>query len=100
MSSSDVALLAHLMRRAGFGATRSELAELADRGYEAVVEDLVNPERFPDIEDDVLKRYYPNLRSWESISTFGGAWMYRMINTRRPLQEKMALFWHHVFATG
>ena len=23
-----------------------------------------------------------------------------MINTRRPLEEKMALFWHHVFATG
>jgi uncharacterized protein (DUF1800 family) len=23
-----------------------------------------------------------------------------MINTRRPLQEKMALFWHGVFATG
>ena len=100
MSSSDVALLAHLMRRAGFGATRSELEQLADRGYEAVVEDLVNPERFPEIEDDVLKRYYPNLRSWESISTFGGAWMYRMINTGRPLQEKMALFWHHVFATA
>jgi len=27
-------------------------------------------------------------------------WLYRMINTRRPLEEKMALFWHGVFATG
>ena len=26
--------------------------------------------------------------------------MYRLINTPRPLEEKMALFWHHVFATG
>ena len=26
--------------------------------------------------------------------------MHRFRNTRRPLQEKMALFWHHVFATG
>ena len=26
--------------------------------------------------------------------------MYRMINSPRPLEEKMALFWHHVFATG
>lgn len=23
-----------------------------------------------------------------------------MVNTQRPLQEKMVLFWHHVFATG
>ena len=23
-----------------------------------------------------------------------------MVNTQRPLEEKMALFWHHVFATG
>jgi uncharacterized protein (DUF1800 family) len=23
-----------------------------------------------------------------------------MINTRKPLEEKMALFWHHLFATG
>ena len=26
--------------------------------------------------------------------------MYRMVNTQRPLEEKIALFWHHVFATG
>ena len=26
--------------------------------------------------------------------------MFRMINSPRPLEEKMALFWHHVFATG
>ena len=27
-------------------------------------------------------------------------WFYRMINSKKPLQEKMTLFWHHVFATG
>src|SRR5260221_14009989 len=27
-------------------------------------------------------------------------WMYYLVNTKRPLQEKTALFWHHVFATG
>jgi uncharacterized protein (DUF1800 family) len=27
-------------------------------------------------------------------------WMFRMIHTRRPLQEKMALFWHNHFATA
>ena len=27
-------------------------------------------------------------------------WLFRMIHTRRPLQEKMALFWHNHFATA
>ena len=27
-------------------------------------------------------------------------WMFHLVNTKRPLEEKMVLFWHHVFATG
>jgi uncharacterized protein (DUF1800 family) len=27
-------------------------------------------------------------------------WTYRMINTKRPLEEKIALFWHQIFVTG
>ena len=27
-------------------------------------------------------------------------WFYRMLNSKKPFQEKMTLFWHHVFATG
>ena len=37
MSDREVPLLAHLMRRAGFGATRDELDEYARDGYEATV---------------------------------------------------------------
>ena len=40
MSDNDLALLAHLMRRAGFGATREELEAYAAKDYAAVVEDL------------------------------------------------------------
>src|SRR6266536_1046579 len=42
-------------------------------------------------------------RCWPIFSAVLGSaprWIYRMINTKRPLQEKMALFWHGVFATG
>jgi uncharacterized protein (DUF1800 family) len=28
------------------------------------------------------------------------AWFHTMLNTQRPLEEKMVLFWHHIFATG
>jgi uncharacterized protein (DUF1800 family) len=27
-------------------------------------------------------------------------YMYYLVTTKRPLEEKMALFWHQVFATG
>ena len=47
MASEDIALMAHLMRRAGFGASREELEARAARGYEATVEELVNPEAEP-----------------------------------------------------
>ncbi len=96
MADGRIALTAHLLRRAGFGATREELEEAAARDYEAVVEDLLHPERFPEVDEDVMGRYF----GWD-ITTLGAApWLYRMANTRRPLQEKMALFWHHVFATA
>lgn len=100
MANDRIALMAHLMRRAGFGATRAELDSLASRPYEEVVEDLVNPERFPELDDKVLARYYPHLMNQDNPGVWNGRWFYRMVNSKRPLQEKMALFWHHVFATG
>ena len=27
-------------------------------------------------------------------------WLFRMVHSQRPLQEKMALFWHNHFATA
>ena len=38
MASKDVQLMAHLMRRAGFGASRERLDELVAEGYDEVVE--------------------------------------------------------------
>ena len=39
----DIELMAHLMRRAGFGATQAEIEERIEKGYEATVEDLLDP---------------------------------------------------------
>ena len=100
MADERTALLAHLMRRAGVGATQDELATLAGRPYEEVVEDLLYPDRFPEVSDDVLFRYYPQMTSPDTTGASAGRWVYRMVNTQRPLEEKMALFWHHVFATA
>ena len=100
MPQDNIGLIAHLMRRAGFGATRGELEQLDAMGYEAVVEQLLHPEDVPGVDEDVLKRYYPELTYPDSLPIWVGRWMYRMINSQRPLEEKIALFWHHVFATA
>ena len=99
--ASGIALFAHLLRRAGFSANRAELEEYASRPYEEVVEELLNPQDKPEIDEDQLLRYYPHFGTIDSYNGAGaGRWFYRMINSERQLQEKMALFWHHVFATG
>ena len=96
----EIALMGHLMRRAGFGASYDELAERAARGYEATVEELLNPERFEAVDDDLLYRYLPGYEGALGPPLNQAEWVYRMINTERPLEEKVALFWHQLFATG
>ncbi len=95
MADENLDLMAHLLRRAGFGAGREELEAYAEQGYDQVVDDLVDLERCPPTDEDILQRYFVG-----GPQTYVGTWIYRMINSKRPLEEKMALFWHHVFATG
>ncbi|MFQ6027196.1 MAG: DUF1800 family protein [Dehalococcoidia bacterium] len=101
-NKEDLALMAHLMRRAGFGATHEELEALAAKGYDAVVDELVDPpEDRHGGKKELLLRYHPGCLLPGGNPTMGQAdWLYRMISTDKPLEEKVALFWHHVFATG
>ena len=100
MSTSEIALKAHLLRRAGFGASRSELEKINEKDYESIVEDLLNPDRFEDLDEDYIMRYNPDVSYHDGNTNHAGRWVWRMINSKRPLEEKMALFWHHVFATA
>ena len=100
MPDDKIALIAQLLRRAGFGSTPSELEKYASQSYEDVVEDLLHPERAPEIDEDVVRRYYPELNYADALPLASAYWVYRMVNSKRPLEEKIALFWHHVFATA
>ena len=101
MADNDIALMAHLMRRAGFGAGRQELEARAAAGYEATVEELLRPEEQEPVDLHEFLRYHPWAWKPGTIQGMGHAsWTYRMINTKAPLQEKIALFWHGIFATG
>ena len=48
-SKHDLKLMAHLLRRAGFGATPDEFDRAMDKGYDAVLDDLLNPSGTDDL---------------------------------------------------
>ncbi|MBV9428643.1 MAG: DUF1800 domain-containing protein, partial [Bradyrhizobiaceae bacterium] len=101
MAHTDIALMAHLMRRAGFGAGRDELEARAAKGYDATVEELLNPEAKPPVDHYTLLRHQPSALLPGGVPPMGNVnYMYYLVTTQRPLEEKMALFWHHVLATG
>ena len=100
MADQDLGLMGHLMRRAGFGATYEEREARACRGYEATVEELLNPVAQPDLEMDVLQRHFVEWKDLINLEAIQSYLTYRMINTKRPLEEKMGLFWHGILCTG
>ena len=100
MAEKEIALIAHLMRRAGFGAPYEELEARAAKGYEATVEELLHPETQPDLERDLMMRYQTQWVSQAGLEGQQEEWTFRMINTKRPLQEKITLFWHGILCTG
>jgi uncharacterized protein (DUF1800 family) len=97
----------HLLRRAGFGARPDELSYYGEMSLPQVVDALVNFERIPDAVDDFVGQ--PGFVNTTNRGQFlpqsnivdaRQRWLFRMIHSDRPLQEKMTLFWHNHFATG
>jgi uncharacterized protein (DUF1800 family) len=91
--------MAHLYRRAGFGASPVDLRAALDRGLDAMLESLIN---YESVEEDVelkLAQLNPplDLSKLKDLQTW---WLFRLLNTRRPLLEKMTFFWHGHFATA
>jgi uncharacterized protein (DUF1800 family) len=100
-------LLEHLLRRAGFGASSAELAAYSSLSYSQAVDRLVNYEQIPDtVDSNVGKPGFVGTTSRGAFSPNTVAddgrqrWLFRMVHSDRPLQEKMTLFWHNYFATG
>jgi len=97
----------HLLRRAGFGASLDDLKQFDGMSVSAVLQSLLDFEAQPDDVDSKIgtpgyalitpgNGFSPNL----VIDHARQRWLFRMIHTKRPLQEKMALFWHNHFATA
>ena len=97
----------HLLRRAGFGARPDELESYSALSTGQVVDALINYDRIADDVDGFIgKPGYINTTirgqflPQSNIVDARQRWLFRMVHSDRPLQEKMTLFWHNHFATG
>ncbi|MDP6479064.1 MAG: DUF1800 domain-containing protein [Phycisphaerales bacterium] len=125
----------HLLVRAGFGGTPSQILTLSNMGLKKAVDYLIEWERVKDPRTDGsefrsdimeplsredrdvvrkarrssdektleqfraarMERQREDRRQMRSIQSW---WLERLIETPRPLHEKLTLFWHGHFATG
>ncbi len=125
----------HLLWRAGFGGTPSQIQALVSMGVERAVDHIVDYERIPyerpqaeDFDPEIMRppseeerrRYRTALQNQDEdvvarfrmrrqeqqradraqVREMRRWWLARMVESPRPLEEKMTLFWHGHFATG
>lgn len=106
VSNTERAKLAHLYRRAGWGATKAELdaAELA--GYRATVEMFVtstDPVADAVAQPILTPAWLFNLQSGvnavEELQCIRW-WLERAVVAKNPLREKLPWFWHNVLTSS
>ena len=83
---TDLKLIAHLTRRAGFGADRTRLERYAENGYEAAVDELLNAPDRSEMPDDLIRRYHHEQSAtkkwymWRAMNRAVASWR-QMIST-------------------
>ncbi len=90
---------AHLLRRFGLGASEAELDVYLAGGYRSAVDRLLDPMATEEpyaVDIETLRNAKGQLNPPAVLAW----WSLRLLTTRRPLLEKMTVFWHDHFATG
>ncbi|MDP6553128.1 MAG: DUF1800 domain-containing protein [Pirellulaceae bacterium] len=116
----DYAKARHLLVRAGFGGTPEEVAKLHAMGLHAAVDYVVDFRRQPatniafdglppEQPDPLENKFNGQIRNslrqrrqraeTAQLQRFREWWLKRMVESPRPLQEKLTLFWHGHMAT-
>lgn len=98
----DLGKVAHLHRRAGFGATWAELQRDLESGPAASVDRLLDPpgpsaaevEAIDGLRDGVLNA------ADSRVERLKAYWLHRIVFGSDPLREKLTLLWHGHFATS
>ncbi|HJN12412.1 MAG: DUF1800 domain-containing protein [Pirellulaceae bacterium] len=116
----DYAKARHLLVRSGFGATPDEVAKLHALGLHAAVDFVVDFDKQPTVNiafsglppdrpDPLEGKYSTEVRTRINAARTNREnaqlarlrlwWLERLVESPRPLQEKLTLFWHGHFAT-
>jgi len=106
----DLRQAGHLYRRAAFGFPPSRadetawqaLQERVKQGPEACLDELLvkPPSEAPSPTDRLLDRLGERIATENELHKLQGWWLYRMVYTQRPLEERATLLWHNHFATS
>lgn len=90
--------MSHLLRRASFGASKEELARFRSMGLQATIDHLVEFDNVDDGELEArLASQETNIERQAHVQLW---WLQRMAYSKRPLQEKMTLFWHGILTSS
>ncbi|QEG43647.1 DUF1800 domain-containing protein [Roseimaritima ulvae] len=93
-------LVAHLYRRAGFGADLNMLDAAVARGPAEVVDELVLQGQETSTFRSVADTLAETVLAGGDPKRLSAAWVYRLLRTPHQLLEKTTLFWHGHFATS
>jgi uncharacterized protein (DUF1800 family) len=95
----DIRKAGHLLRRATFGASHERLDAMLKLSPRQAIDSLFDFDPQVDPFGDMVERMVGlvNLDSADSVQRW---WIYRMLYSPQPAQEKLALFWHNRFATS
>ena len=96
----DVAKVAHLHRRAGFGSTRGDVSRDVKDGPAASVDRYLRPRRLNADEEGILDGLRQGMLASGDGDRLKAWWLYRILYDSDPLREKLTLFWHGHFATS
>jgi uncharacterized protein (DUF1800 family) len=110
MADETRSLIAHLYRRAAFGARPADLDTYTSRGYDAAVTDLVNgkPAATPGSSTGIaglgnvgtMNMGMDSSAMKTTIHEAQAEWVKTMVTAKAPLSERMTLFYADHFATA
>src|SRR5438046_1741014 len=96
----DIVRVNHLLRRIGFGPTFERQAALLKLSPQQAVDSLLDFDPEDDAPFEGMLEQLQGLFNLNNPQEAARWWIYRMLYTPRPAQEKIALFWHNRFATS
>lgn len=81
---------AHLLERSGFGPSRKDVERAVKRGFAKTLKKVMKP-------SPKTKKLPKTIDNTSEMQTW---WINAMVRTKRPLTDKITLFWHNHFATA